>query len=395
MVVDEVLHVPPLLLAEVTNRLTSPVVSLVPSGLLVLLPIALSYLLYIPSRRILVGRATRSRPFDTKVIVFCLDPASYTSRVFILPSPPHLPASHGQFPSTCTSTRSSWRTVSSGETPFPSLRSIRATLLRPRPLSPTIFHLRLIGALSTLSRFTSLSRVPPPAYVSSRMFQPVSLFRTFRESSRLSLTDTSLSRLRLYTSSLSSSSSLSSLFHQYSSRPSSSSSSRSRTHFFNLPAPSDSPPSHLLSRPLAVSLRPSRIFVPPFPLHDPPSTAIVLLSARVVRFDTRDRLSSTSPFVGVSLLPSIPVFPPYSSSPSSHPLPSQLSCSLSLSPTVSLYLPPTHTHPPPSSSAGTVRIGPARWGCCEIIASPRPSRNQAPRVTSQSRQAAVRARPPP
>lgn len=117
--------------------------------------------------------------------------------------------------------------------------------------------------------------------------------------------------------------------------------SRFSTHFFVFPLSSDSPPSRPLSRPFIISLQPSRVRFC-FTTLSP----IVFLSPS----QPLECLSSTSLFAPCLLSPTI-VLCLYLS-----PFPCPTSFSLSLF----SYLPPTHAHPPPSSSAGSVRIGPAR-----------------------------------
>lgn len=143
--------------------------------------------------------------------------------------------------------------------------------------------------------------------------------------------------------------------------------------FFRLASFNRFTPATSLSRSLVVTLRPSML---PVPASTPSPLPIII-------FLPPASSVSTPAIVSLQRRSSRRVFslqPPRSPSSTVTLLDSTLSFSLVRS--LCLRLPPTHTHPPPSSSAGSVRIGPARWGCCEIIATPHPSRNQPPRVTT-------------
>lgn len=121
--------------------------------------------------------------------------------------------------------------------------------------------------------------------------------------------------------------------------------SRFNTHFFAFPLSFDSLPSRPLSRPFVISLQPSRVrfcFTNPlchylsFSVSNPPSPRVSLFNVTLCAvssfFNHRSLALSTT----------------------------LSTCPASFSLSLSSYLPPTHAHPPPSSSAGSVRIGPAR-----------------------------------
>lgn len=128
------------------------------------------------------------------------------------------------------------------------------------------------------------------------------------------------------------------LFYQRSPTFVASSLSRFNTHFYAFPLLSNSPPSRPLSRPFrhlaSTSARPFLLHEPSLPL----SFFLRLSNPRVSLFNVT--LCAVASFSDHRALP--------------------LSITLSLSLSPSGYLPPTHAHPPPSSSAGSVRIGPAR-----------------------------------
>lgn len=248
---------------------------------------------------------------------------------------------------------SSRRTVSSGKTLSSFVRSAIHIVDSLRARLPSPFDRRVFPTTPIFRCFSVTYPFPVHASYHAR-YAPhlVSLQKSPRVSSRSRQCPL-----------LSSSSIRPSLFYQRSSAVASSS-SRFSTHFSAFPLPSDSPLSRPLSQPFVISLQPSHVH---FCFSNP---LCYCLSFSVS--NPRECLSSTSLFA--------PCLPPPTnvSSPSIyHPFHAP-ALSLFLSLAVSHQL--THTLRRRQAPVPCGLVLRAR-GCCEIIVSPRPSRNQPPRVT--------------